>query len=357
MRRAVARSLIAAGLEVCARDYVVEVSDQSVKIDLVVDDGRGERPVFIFPGVDLAREGTMFQFLHALLQEAGAFPLAPVYYSPEAFPYEPGDTVETILTAAAAFEERATEAGFHVDFDTPPDELVGILRALAATPVESGGAEQLVEAAAFIGCWMLQRATGRWEVREDLPRTVLLLRSEDGSVVYEFPLFALFPDAVRTGYDGFLTLFHDLTADLTGRQHAVSVEALPTYPMHLAPVIRGWLLEATALGSPGHAAILARRCASCGELVALEALPQVPVDDGAGALQAALVLAAPEAPPCPGCGSTLHSGTLAAYLLPERRKRGEAFLVTAYVSSTFLRVSFHHVKRGGTVLPTGQLPD
>lgn len=350
--RAVTDALTKGGLRVRARNSTVDISQQSVKIDLVVDDGRGERPVFVFPGRDPGREGAMFQFLYALLREAEAFPAAPVYFSPNPFPYipGPGETVPAILNAAEAFEKRAAAAGLDAGHDLSPKDLVTLLRQLAAAPAEAGGADPVVEAAAFTGTWLLQQVEGNWDLREDLPRTVLILQGAHGSVYYELPLFALFPDAVRTGYDGLEQLFTGILADLQQPLRVLRPEQLTFYPEHLSACIQGWLTELYLTGATvEQSAILTRRCASCGELVTMEAIPQVPADDANGALQAALVLAAPEAPPCPYCSSALHSGTLAAYLMAG--EDGNGLLVSAYVSSTFLRVSFHAIDPEGNAMP------
>ncbi|HVL48407.1 MAG TPA: hypothetical protein VM889_07615 [Candidatus Thermoplasmatota archaeon] len=321
----VARRLVSSGLEVVDQGRVVALGPETVRVDLVVRVGREEIPIFVFPGVDPEREGAMFGFLRAAMRETGAFATPALYYAVRDLGLAESPTPASIERAAEAFVVRAARSGLDLTYDAGPEGVVAAVRDLARAPVEAGGGIPVTEAASFVGEWLKRRVSGRWFLDEDLPRSVLVLVDPARGDQWQIPIFAWFPDAVRTGYDGLLGLLQGIVED--GAREDPDDAPIPVTTPAYRRAASGWLGGTLSTIEPGaESTLLLRRCASCGDM----ASAAVSFDDKAEGFEPAIArsLAAAGAPAseCDACGGTDYRETVVLYLLPDRD--GHVLVVT-----------------------------
>lgn len=352
----VAECLAATGLRIVERDRVVRHGNQDVRIDLVVRGGDDlEQPIFVFPSLDLHREGTMFDFLRALLRESGLFSASPVYYAihPIALPAAP--TPASILASAHRFQERAREAGVAVTLGTRDvSKLLAALRAAAGAPIENGGGDVVTAGGAFVGEWLRRRVGGEWMLREDLAGTVLVVRDASGMLQYEVPVFAMFPDLVRVGYDGLERLLRtilDETARHAGPREA-TLGTLDVEPDRYKPLLLAWLLALRERPATGEAAGVFRTCATCGA----ESGSGHTFGETATGLAEALdrIVALVNEPPlrC-DCGSEDYREALGGYRIAEP-SGAWSILVLAFFTDTHTRISVERLHEGTEIVEQRQ---
>jgi hypothetical protein len=263
--------LAGAGFEIVAAPRPIEIGLQRVRPDLLVRVRGEDLPVFVFPGRDPEKDAHVFSFLAAALREAGHVRASPIYYAPASLPDIQPPTGSKMADLAHAFVERTALPG-RVLWSLPARGVMEIVRAFAKEPVESGGGRAVDEAAAFVGEWLRRRTNGQWILREDLPRSLLCTASASGATQYFLPLFAAFPDAVRTGYDGWDDLLEGIVDETTREAPA----SLVVRPAAYGPPVETWLAKLLFASTAQESALVLRRCAACGTLVEMRIAPADP---------------------------------------------------------------------------------
>lgn len=335
---AVAVRLARAGLDVVASGRQVTLGAETVRIDLVARDATGEVPILVFPGLDPEREGAMFSFLSAALRESQAFNGTAVYYAAAALPFTTRPDGAAITERAEMFLARSARSNVDLSWSAGASGVVAAVRALAGAPVESGGGEAVIEAASFVGEWLRRRVTAEWALREGLPQSALLVADTGRGEQWQLPLFAWFPDAVRTGYDGLEILLERIVAPDTdpATEQALPVST-PAYRRHAAE----WLDETLAEASEyDERVLLLRRCAACGEMTSGHVVFDSPTDGFDAALErTALASRAPPAT-CAACGGRDYRESVVLHLF--RIAAGRVLIVSEF-SDSHVRVAAREV--------------
>lgn len=190
-----------------------------------------------------------------------------------------------------------------------------------------------LEAAAYIGEWLRQRAEATW-IAEGAFEPHLQLVDRTHAIVYLLPLVQLLRTASTAGYDGMSGMLREVLDDVNRDARRVELAELRVTPQEERGMVIEWIRDNRAIRLATRAALW-RRCSICAEFEETAVtIPGVGSDwEGEAAGAAQELAAVPFECPCGG-----PPGATTRFLMMRNRPDGATHFGDIYVSSTHTRV-------------------
>ena len=190
----------------------------------------------------------------------------------------------------------------------------------------------VLEAAAYVGEWLRQRATATW-IAEGPFEPHLQLVDESHAIVYLLPVVQLIRTAATAGYDGMAAMLDLVLHDVGRPAGRVPLDELRVEPAHERADVVAWARRNADVLHATRAALW-RRCAVCSRVEEKVLTLHRPGDDWEGEAATAASLLASNPFQCP-CGGP--AGSVTRFLMI-RDHDGRTRLGDIYVSNTHTRV-------------------
>lgn len=213
-----------------------------------------------------------------------------------------------------------------------PESLLAVVKARVPRSGSASDDAPVLEAAAFVGEWLRERAHATW-IAEGPFEPHLQLVDDSHAIVYLLPIVQLMRTAATAGYDGMAPMLERVLKDVRRPARRVPLDELRVEPPHERADVVAWAKRNVDVERATRAALW-RRCSVCSRVEEKLLTLHRPGDDweGEAATAASLLAANPFHCPCGG-----PPGAVTRFLMI-RDHDGHTRLGDIYVSNTHTRV-------------------